>query len=472
MALPKPPEAGPKGSGSPLIELIQAAPELRQASRIVVGFSGGVDSTVLLHLLYQARAQGLLTAGLHALHVNHVMQPAADHWQEHCRALCATLNVAFEAVRVPVAPVAGTSLEETARDARHTAFAAALQPDDVLALAQHRDDQVETVLFRLLRGSGAAGLAGMPRSRPCGKGLLLRPLIETSRSELLSFARAGKLTWIEDGSNEDQRFDRNFLRGSVLPLLYGRWPGLATAVQRSARLSGEAAGLLDELAAIDLAVAGGLTTGTLPIDSLLPLHEARQRNALRLWLQRLCTQKSFAAPTHQVLERLVTEVLPATPDAEPLLTWGEGAAAVELRRHRNQLHVFAPLPAVPDSLAWSTGHALALPEPLGTLELCASDGKGLPRDRLGELRVCFRSGGELVKPAGRPTRPLKKILQEAGIPPWLRELVPLLYVGDELVAVADLLICEGWQSEAPENVCRVAWRHPDLDCGYPPHLLI
>jgi tRNA(Ile)-lysidine synthase len=193
---------------------------------------------------------------------------------------------------------------------------------------------------------------------------------------------------------------------------------------------------------------------------------------LRYWLQTLCARKSWAAPTHQVLERIVTEVLPAGPDAEPLLTWGHGASAVELRRHRGLLHVLAPLPSLPEVLRWPTAQQLLLPDPLGMLELRATDGRGLPRERLSELHVRFRSGGELVKPAGRPTRLLKKLLQEAGVPPWLRECVPLLYAGNELIAVADLLICEGWVTEAPEKGCRIVWRHPDLDCGYPPHLLI
>jgi tRNA(Ile)-lysidine synthase len=468
MAPPKIPEAGSPGTRSHLTGFVEACPELQQASRIVVGFSGGVDSTVLLHLLDEVG----MKAPLHALHVNHMMQADADRWEEHCRTVCAALNVSFESIRVPVTPIAGESLEETARDARHAVFAAALRRGDVLALAQHRDDQVETVLFRLLRGSGAAGLSGMPRARPCGVGLLLRPLLEAGRTELLGFAQARGLAWIEDGSNANPRFDRNFLRASVLPQLYERWPGLATTVERSARLAGEAAHLLDELAAQDIAMATAARPEQLNIEPLLPLGAARQRNALRYWLQLVCARKSWAAPTHQVLERIVTEVILAQTDAEPLLAWGEGDAAVELRRHRGLLHVLSPLPPAPETLTWLTHRACALPGVLGALELCVAEGRGLPRDRLQQVRVSFRSGGELVKPAGRPTRPLKKILQEAGIPPWLRERVPLLYVGEELVAVADLLVCEGWLAEAPENRCRITWLHPDLDCGYPPHLLI
>jgi len=472
MAPPKTPEAGAAGHHAHLAGLVQDCAELQQAARIVVGFSGGVDSTVLLHLLHDAHAQGRLLAPLHALHVNHMMQAEANQWEAQCRARCALLDVPFEAVCVSVVRVAGESLEESARAARHAVFAGALKEGDVLVLAQHRDDQVETVLFRLLRGSGVAGLAGMPGTRPCGTGLLVRPLLDASRGELLDFARAAGLQWIEDASNADQRFDRNFLRGTIVPLLTGRWPGLAGAVQRSARLSGEAAVLLDELAALDVKTAAAPKAEQLRIDALLPLGEARQRNALRYWLQKLCARKNWALPTHQVLECIVTDVIPAQADAEPLLTWGEGSNAVELRRHRGLLYVMAPFPPAPGELTWFTNDACALPAPLGALELQRVEGSGLPRDRMGEVRVRFRSGGEQVKAAGRATRPLKKILQDAGIPPWLRERVPLLYVGNELVAVADLLVCEGWLSEASENRCRVAWRHPDLDCGYPPHLLI
>ena len=466
------PDAGDAGIVARLSGLVQACPELQQASRIVVAFSGGVDSTALLHLLHEACTGGALRAPLHVLHVNHKMQLAADQWEAHCGRICAALGLEFECARVPVAAVAGQSLEETARNARHAVFASALRKGDVLALAQHQDDQVETVLFRLLRGSGAAGLGGMPHSRACGDGLLARPLLEASRGELVRFAEARRLAWIEDPSNTDQRFDRNFLRSSVLPALYERWPGLAGAVQRSARLSDEAAFLLDELARHDAAVAAGPSPAQLCIAPLLALAGSRQRNVIRYWLQAWSAQHARAAPTHQVLMRIVTEVIPAGPDAEPLLTWGEGAGAVELRRHRGLLHVMAPLPAVPGVMAWRTTDPLMLPGPLGVLELCSASGKALARERLRDLRVCFRGGGEMVKAAGRPTRPLKKILQEAGVPPWLRERIPLLYAGDEMVAVADLLVCDGWLAEAPENGCRVVWRHPDLDCGYPPHLLI
>ncbi|HEY0961196.1 MAG TPA: tRNA lysidine(34) synthetase TilS [Pseudomonadales bacterium] len=469
MARRRAPEAG---GAARLSGLIEACPEFQQASGIVVALSGGLDSTVLLHLLHDACARQVIDAPLRAVHVNHVLQLDADSWQEHCRAVCASLGIEFEAVRSPVVPVRGESLEESARDVRHAVFENALSSGEVLTLAQHRDDQVETVLFRLLRGSGVAGLAGMPRIRSCGRGTMLRPLLDAGRSELHAYALAHRLSWIDDGSNADPRFDRNFLRNAVLPLMAERWPGLAGAVTRTAMLSAEAAELCDELAAGDLRSIVGPRPHQLELARLQSLSDVRQRNVVRHWLQGFCSQNSLASPTHEVLARSFTEVVAARPDAEPLLAWGEDDAAAELRRHRGYLHAMKRLPPPPEPLRWSTGMPCILPRPYGELALRPCEGRGIPRERVPALRVCFRNGGEIVKVAGRPTRPLKKILQDAGVPPWLRERIPLLYAGDELVAVADLLICDGWLAEGAGSSCRIVWSHPDLDCGYPPHLLI
>lgn len=469
MARRKAPEAG---GAARLSGFTEACPEFQQACGIVVAFSGGLDSTVLLHLLHEAHALGVIAAPLRAVHVNHALQSDADRWEAHCRAVCARLGVEFLGVRSPVVQVPGASLEESARDTRHAIFAQTLNDGEVLALAQHRDDQVETVLFRLLRGSGAAGLAGMPRCRPCGSGTLVRPLLDVTRAELLDYARTHALTWVDDGSNADPRFDRNFLRNAVLPLLYERWPGLGSAVTRSAALSAEAAALCDELASFDLRSVIGPNPQQLELAPLQQLSTARQHNVLRHWLQTVCAELAVAAPTYEVLTRSFSEVIAARPDAEPVLTWGEGNTAAELRRYRGFLHVSKPLPPSPGPLSWSTTEACVLPAPLGELSVQPCAGRGIPRERIPALRVSFRNGGELVKAAWRPTRPLKKILQDAGVPPWLRERIPLLYAGDELVAVADLLICDGWLDEKAESRCRIVWTHPDLDCGYPPHLLI
>jgi tRNA(Ile)-lysidine synthase len=465
MVPPARPDADPAPGLQPG-DLTAACPELLRASRLWVAFSGGLDSTVLLHLIGALHTNGTLPMPLHVLHINHGLQTAADAWQSHCRQVCANLGLPFHCRRVQVELSVGDSPEEAARKARHTAFAQTLVAGDMLVLAQHRDDQVETVLFRLLRGSGVGGLAGMPVSRACGAGLLLRPLLGQRRGDLLAFAQSQGLYWIEDGSNQDPRYDRNFLRGTVLPLLQQRWPGLSGSVLRSARLCGEAAGLLDELAALDLQRCAAFVRNRLRVAPLLELAAARQRNLLRYWLHLLQAELRYPAPTHQLLQKIVTELLPAAVDAEPLLGWGSDDDRVELHRFQDQLYALRPLPVLPRSLRWQTARQLSLPAPLGTLALEPCAGPGLPLDLLAEVDVRFRTGGEQVKAAGRPTRALKKILQDAQVPPWLRERVPLLYVKDSLVAVGDLLVCEGWQTQSPQNTGRVVWQRSDLDCGY------
>jgi len=462
---PAAPEPGATPSHLQAATLLAACPELLQAATIHVAFSGGLDSTVLLHLLHSLRVQGLLKTPLHAVHVNHRLQAGAEQWEQHCRRFCIALGCDFQSIPVVVQLDSGDSPEEAARKARHAAFAELLAPGAVIVLAHHQDDQVETVLFRLLRGSGASGLAGMPRVRPCGQGLLLRPLLEISRASLRAHAKAAGLHWIEDPSNDELRYDRNFLRNRILPQLQQRWPGVAQAISRSARLSSETASLLSALAEQDLAQVRGKPPTVLRCQALQQHDVPRQRNLLHHWLWGLHYSHGFAAPTHQVLEASTGQLLPAAPDANPSICWGQGEAAVELHRYRDELHVMKALPPVPAALVWCTDQPLELPAPLGILSLVPATGPGLARSRVGTLEVRFRSGGEQVRLTGRPLRPLKKILQEFGIPTWLRDRVPLLYCEDNLVAVADLLVCDGWQDESGQNACRILWQRPDSDCG-------
>ncbi|MFS2200468.1 tRNA lysidine(34) synthetase TilS, partial [Pseudomonas sp. Pseusp3] len=262
----------------------------RNAATWHIAYSGGLDSTVLLHLLaHLAKTESL--PALSAIHVHHGLQAVADAWPEHCRSVCAALGVPLQIVRVQVQP--GASLERAARDARYHAFSEVIRPGEVLLTAQHRDDQAETLLFRLLRGAGVRGLSGMPRQRPLGKGHLLRPLLDATRAELEAYAAAHQLRWIEDPSNQDRQFSRNFLRHQVFPVLTTRWPQAMATMARSAAHLSEAQGLLDELAQIDLNQArtanefDWLGLPSLELASLEKLSAARQRNALSHWLEPL-----------------------------------------------------------------------------------------------------------------------------------------------------------------------------------------
>ncbi|WP_404940808.1 tRNA lysidine(34) synthetase TilS [Pseudomonas chlororaphis] len=255
-----------------------------------IAFSGGLDSTVLLHLLAQLRQRHRLPP-LTAIHVHHGLQAAADAWPEHCRTQCEALGVPLQIVAVQVQP--GASLERAAREARYAAFEEAAGGNELLLTAQHRDDQAETLLFRLLRGAGVRGLSAMPASRALGQGHLLRPLLDVSRDELERYARDHQLHWIDDPSNQDRQFSRNYLRHQVFPLLTARWPQAASSMARSAAHLREARELLDELAIIDLRAAAlgvefeWLGLPSLALAPLVGLSEARQRNALSHWLSKL-----------------------------------------------------------------------------------------------------------------------------------------------------------------------------------------
>lgn len=403
----------------------------RPPARYLVAFSGGMDSSILLHALAQSR--GRPPVPLVAVHVDHGLHEQSADWQKHCRKFAATLKVEYHACATVVSPDAGLGLEAAAREARYAALEAMMEPDDWLLSAHHEDDQAETLLLNLMRGSGLPGLAGIGGMRPFGPGFLVRPLLGLPADTLVNYARRHKLQWIEDPSNEDVRFDRNFLRREVMPLLASRWPAVSARLRQSAELSGEASGLLEELADLDIAALGG--PERLAVPGLKALSGARQRNVLRHAVRRC----GLPPPPATRLYQAVHELLPARADAEPLVTW----PGAELRRYRDHLYVLSPGPAdvdPGDTLRLSTDRPLELGAGQGLLRLVASDNEGIAPDVVGHgLRVRYRQGGERIRPVGHKcTHKLKKLLQDHGVVPWMRRRVPLLYSGDRLVAVADL----------------------------------
>ncbi len=403
--------------------------------RYLVAYSGGLDSTVLLHAL--SRARGPAQVPIVAVHVNHGLQPQAENWERHCLRFAEQLGVELVTRRVEVAAPDPRGIEAAAREQRYAALEALVRPGDYVLTAHHQEDQAETLLLNLLRGSGATGLAGIGPVRPFGEGFLLRPLLGTPRAELAAYAAEHALEWCEDPSNADRRFDRNFLRARILPALRDRWPAAPARLARSAELLAEANELLEDLAALDLVALGG-EPARLDADGLRRLTPARQRNVLRHAIRRLGLGP---APSTR-LEQAVHELLPAPPGAQPLVRWSGG----ELRRYRGTVHVLRPveyrLPA--DNLVLPAGgDAVPLGGSLGSLRLERAP-RGIDPARVGKgLRIAFRAGGETLRPLGREHKQsLKKLLQEQGVLPWMREFVPLLYADGQLVAVGDLWIAD------------------------------
>lgn len=398
----------------------------RNATTWRIAFSGGLDSTVLLHLLaHLAKTRSLPT--LSAIHVHHGLQTVADAWPDHCRAVCEALDVPLQIVRVQVQP--GASLERAARDARYAAFDVVTLANEVLLTAQHRDDQAETLLFRLLRGAGVRGLSGMPRQRPLGKGHLLRPMLDVTRAELEAYATEHQLIWIEDPSNQDRQFSRNYLRHQVFPVLTSRWPQAMATMARSAAHLSEAQGLLDELAQIDLSQActvsefDWLGLPSLELTSLKNLSAARQRNALSHWLESLTRLPDSDHWSGW------EDLRDASGDARPIWRLEEG----ELHRAGGRIWWLSGswLRGSPPVAAWpEPALPLALPGN-GVLTLTGQ----IPD---GPLQIRYREGGEVMELPGRGHRDLKRLLNERGVPPFVRGRLPLLFKGGQLLAVASL----------------------------------
>lgn len=424
--------------------LLDKLRSLPAAQRYIVAISGGLDSTVLLHALAALRRQ--LKTPVHAIHVNHGLHPDSGRWAEHCRALCAGVHIPFEAHTVAVRRDSGMGLEAAARAARYGVLKSCLVPGDVLLTAHHLDDQLETFLLMALRGAGPAGLAAMPVATAFGPGHLARPLLDVPRAALRAYAETGQLQWLDDPSNADTALDRNYLRQEVIPRLRARWPGAAGTIARSTRHSAAAAAMLDGLAAQDYVRTLRPDGSTLAVSRLKTLPEARAALLVRFWLERL----ALPPPPGRRLEQVLREVLQAGADRRPKVSW-EGA---EIRRYRDGMYAMAPLPALPEaSLAWKPAQPLDLPAGLGRLHLQADPAAPGPP----VLEVRFRDGGERVQLAGSAhRRPLKKLLQEAGVPPWMRERIPLIYRDGQLVAVGDLWRCEPF---AAQSGYRIVWQN-------------
>ncbi|TCJ17908.1 tRNA lysidine(34) synthetase TilS [Parasulfuritortus cantonensis] len=401
------------------------SPRLPPAARLCVGYSGGLDSSVLLHILADLRGQ--LGYALAAVHVHHGLAAEADAWAAHCAAQCDRLGVPLSVRRVAVGRH-GHGLEAAARAARYQAYRD--QAADFIVLAHHRDDQAETLLFRLLRGAGVHGLAAMAAERADPAGRLLRPLLAIPRADLAAYAREHGVAHVDDASNGDLALTRNWLRHTVLPELESRFPASRVVLARTAEQLAESAGLLDDLAAADLARCGD--TDGLRLAALATLAPARARNLLRYWLHR----QAGVLPGRAWLAEAMAQLLDAGTDRQPELALGEW----RLRRRHGLAVLVAPGPETAPERFWQGEPELDLGG-RGRLRFEPALGDGLAAGCLAgqAVRVGWRAGGERLRPdCRRPGRTLKNLLREAGIPADQRGQLPLLFVGDRLAWAAGL----------------------------------
>jgi tRNA(Ile)-lysidine synthase len=413
----------------------------------LIGLSGGRDSMLLLHAIHTIVGD----QSLRAVHVHHRLNPAADEWVEFCVHHCQALGIELQVLFVNARPPRGESTEAWARQERYAAFAALLRAGEVLLTAHHESDQAETILLQLLRGAGPAGLAAMPAWAQFGSGWHARPLLSAPTDLLAAYAAAAGLKWVEDSSNTDERFDRNFLRQRIMPVLQSRWPSATQTIARAAQWQAEAVACLREFAAAGLPDVVGSHAASLSICRLIALPEAQQRLLLRAWLEK----RGFPLPdAHQMTELL--RLLRARPDSSACVRW----TGTEIRRYGDGLYVMAPLPSPSrESVNWQDLRPLRLS--YGTLSLrpvpWSPDALSAQR-AAGGLVVRFRDGGERCRTAvDGPSHAVKQLLQQWRVPTWLRPGLPLIYGGDELLAIGGRTVASSWRAQPHEDCVRLFW---------------
>jgi tRNA(Ile)-lysidine synthase len=414
-----------------------------EKSSYVIAYSGGLDSHVLLHCFRQ------LDVVMRAVHVHHGLQDNADDWVVHCQQACDQLGVQLDIMYVDAQPKTGESPEEAARNARYQALHENLVEGECLVTAQHKDDQAETLLLQLFRTASTAGLSAMPANKAFGEHIHIRPLLSFSRNEIETYARGYNLLWVEDPSNQDTSYDRNFLRKDILPLLQQRWPEVSTQLAKVSELQSNNLQVLEDMAAIDLANAISTlecsskscvvdVESSVSVNRLQQLSSPRLLNMLRYWV----ISKLVQQPTRNLLLEIEKTLLNSQQDANPEIIFADFV----FRRFQGDIYLLRNTDALrlQQDIEWYPAFPVTIEKPGIRIKAVETEGVGLNRQLLGEtLTIRSRKGGEKFHPAGRRhSQSLKKLLQEANIPPWERDVIPLIYLADELIAVAGLWVCK------------------------------
>lgn len=425
--------------------------------RLWIAYSGGVDSHSLLNHVISLKQQLPEIAG--AIHVHHGLSPFADQWLSHCQSICEQYGIPCKYIKVNAVPMNGESPEEAARRARYEAFEDFIKPDDALLLAQHQDDQAETFLYQALRGSGPHGLAAMPTVKSFAGGFLVRPMLDISRQHVIDYADENQLNWIEDESNQEIDADRNFLRQEIMPLLRQRWPAVSRTLSRAARHTATQTTYADACLHEELKSIQGSRADTLSIRQLteLPFEQAT------LFFRAKVRALSLPIPATHHVKELIGRQLHAGQDRQLMVNW----PGVEIRRYRDDLYILPPLKQITASgwsRDWQPPEACPVPELGGVMEAEQVIGQGISLKYCADgLTIRPRQGGERCKPVSKKHHyDLKKLYQDAHIPPWERVRLPLIFAGDDLAAVANHWVCDEFAAASDEPGYVIGWHMPDL----------
>ena len=426
------------------------------SDRWLIAYSGGLDSSVLLRLMVEIRNSSDSLPHLEAIHVNHGLNARADQWQLHCIQRCIEYQVPLTVVGADVSNQ-GLGLEAAARQARYKQLEKVLASNDLLIMAHHLDDQIETFFLRLLRGAGVDGLAAMPSLRDLGDGQIFRPLLTVPRIELERFAIQSDLRWVEDDSNRDTDFDRNFLRSEVLPIVQQRWPGYRKTVARAVNHMADSRQRISGLSATKLKICESKSRGqtVLLLDLLLDYDNLLVASILRSWLSR----EQFSMPRSEQLKEFLKQLRHKLDATSPILH-GQG---YEIRHFQHKLYLLSPAVDFDTTqvLMVEVGQALSI-DGVGTVKIETPHSEA--HDLALQFRIEFRKGGERCQPNGRKhSQSLKKLMQEYLIEPWWRARVPLIYLEDRLLAVGDYWICEIKESDVELPRLKVSWTRSQLN---------
>ena len=428
---------------------------LENYSRIAVAFSGGLDSSVLLHSLVSIPE---FKEKVFAIHVNHGLSPNSKSWIKHCDKFCSGLGVNFIPLTIELEN--SKTNENILRKARYEALFSCLKQGDVLCTAHHQDDHIETILFRILRGTGIKGLAGIEKYSQMEGIDLIRPLISYSKKDLLDYANKFEVNWIEDESNEDLSISRNFIRKKVIPNLKNdNWPEYKNSISYLSSKAKEANEILDEIAYLDLKLCASESLDRLSILKIKELSHARAMNVLFTWLG----INTHLGVSNKLTDQVYKSIILASESSNPVVTFGKKGqkGSFQIRRFNNFLH-HLPLTeteTLSNKKVWKWNSDDPLELPTGTLSMQVALGKGIST-QLTEpgISIKGRIGGERCKPEGRSkSQKLKKLFQEYGVPPWVRDRIPLVYVGDQLAAVSDLWVCDEFVAKKDERGIVLSW---------------
>jgi len=416
--------------------------------KFLLAFSGGVDSIVLLDLLTNLVKE---SDQLRVIHINHNLNEYSDDWAQFSSEVCVKYDLPL--INASVKPKRqGKGLEADARALRYQSFREIIQDNEYLLTGHHQDDQMETLLYRIFRGTGIDGLRAIRRKTKFGKGFLYRPMLNVSRDKIEEYARLKNLKWICDSSNNDSSYDRNYLRKDIIPLIKKRWPSVEKKVSRLAVIAEQNQSLLNELAIEDIGKIKNYSH--LDVETLSGKSYPRIINIFRFMINK----NNMGVPSMQVLNEGIKTLMHSKSES-PSMTWND----YSIRRYKHRLYFLNSSLNSPNNLlaeiSWDIKKTINLGENLGSIQARFLTGDGISLNKCPKsLAIKYRKGGEEIKPSGHKiTKSLKNLFQENNVLPWVRDKIPLIYVDQELISVGDLWFNQDFKANNNEDGFLVTW---------------